>query len=192
MVIFQRHLRKYIEIYFISCLFEILSTNRYTLTTHEATVVAQQAIKNSKIILYLCSIRVRLTGEELAELASRHFSIVFQTRNKATSLLLSLARFLNYDCAANAELFPSRRAGIGVRACWDIEIGSKITVLYGNYYFGDFNCECLCKTCEERKQNGWRQGSRNSTEVLPTPSTAVFSHYPFRHKLNLNKHCRIS
>jgi [histone H4]-N-methyl-L-lysine20 N-methyltransferase len=147
-------LRKYIEIYFIGCLFEISSTNRYTLTTHEAIVVAQQAIKNSEIILYLCGTKVRLTAEELAELASGHFSIVYQNRNKATSLLLGPARFLNHDCAANAELFPSRRAGIGVKACQDIEIGSEITVLYSNHYFGDFNFECLCKTCEERQQNG--------------------------------------
>lgn len=188
--IFQRHLRKYIEIYLTDCPFEISSTNRYTLTTHEATVVARQAIKKGEIIQYLCGIRVRLTCEEEA-IAIGHFSIVFQNRNKALSLFLGPARFLNHSCKANAALFPSERAGMKVRAVRDIEVGSEITVSYGDDYFGDGNCECLCKSCEENQQNGWRQDDESPTKAVPELSTTVLSRYPFRHKTDLTKYCHV-
>src|SRR5438045_4853979 len=42
---FRRHLRRYIDIYLPECPFEISSTNRYTVVTHEAAVTARKFIK---------------------------------------------------------------------------------------------------------------------------------------------------
>lgn len=149
---FQQHLRKYIEIYMPDCPFEISSTNRYTITLHEATVIARQPIKKSAAIKYLGGTRVRLTREEEAaetKPPNGNFSIVVQDRNNATSLFLGPARFLNHECKkASAKLLPSGRAGMEVIAVRDIQVGEEITVSYGDHYFDDD--ECRCKTCDER------------------------------------------
>lgn len=141
---------------------------------HEAAVTARQCIKKGAVIKYLCGTRVRLTPQQDAENVwpNAHFSLVFQDRNEATSLFLGPARFLNGSCEPNAELLSPGRAGMEVRAIQDIEIGDEITVSYGNY-FGDDNYDCLCKTCEERQQNGWRQNTspkRSPGDYLLAPS----------------------
>lgn len=37
----------------------------------------------------------------------------------------------------------------------------------GDNYFGEDNCECLCKTCEDNCRNGWARGSDDQTERDP-------------------------
>jgi hypothetical protein len=62
--IFRRHMRRYLSLYLPDCAFEILGTNRYTVTTHEATVVSRKPIREGDEIKYLCGIRVILITEE--------------------------------------------------------------------------------------------------------------------------------
>lgn len=147
---FQQHLCQYVAIYMPDCPFEISSTNRYTIGLHEATVIARQPIKKGVAIKYLGGTRVRLTREEdTAETAQPNgdLSIVVQDRNKATSLFLGPARFLNHDCNANAKLLPSGLYAMEVIAVRDIQVGEEITVSYGDDYFDDDKCRC--ETCNE-------------------------------------------
>jgi [histone H4]-N-methyl-L-lysine20 N-methyltransferase len=148
----------YVDIYMPDCLFEILSTNRYTKSMHKATVAARRFIRKGEVIKYLCGTRVRLTSKQNAKLGD-HFSLVEQTKNKATSLFLGLARFGNHDCAANAELMPIGRT---VSASRDILISEEITLSYSDNYFDDENYNCLCRTCEDAQRNGWQQGCDSS------------------------------
>ncbi|PVH81263.1 hypothetical protein DL98DRAFT_559980 [Cadophora sp. DSE1049] len=170
---FRRHLRKYVSIYLPDCPFEVSSTNRYTIVTHEAAVTARRYIKKGEVVKYLCGIQVIMTEEEeeLIKSSRRDFSIVVSSRNKTASLFLGPARFANHDCGANARLMTSGAVGMDIIAVTDIEIGDEITVSYGENYFGEDNCECLCQTCENNGLNGWARGGTDEQKTLvPQPS----------------------
>ncbi|KAF3480454.1 histone-lysine N-methyltransferase set9 [Arthroderma uncinatum] len=160
---FRRHLRKYISIYLPDCPFEVTTTNRYTILTHEAAVSARKFISSGHPVKYLSGTLVSITKEEETDLdlTKRDFSIVMSTRKKTASLFLGPARFANHDCNANAKLVTRGFESMEVVATRDIEVGDEITVSYGDNYFGDDNCECLCHSCELAQRNGWS---------TPTPS----------------------
>ncbi|WPH02754.1 Hypothetical protein R9X50_00562200 [Acrodontium crateriforme] len=153
---FERHLRKYVNIYLPECPFEVGTTNRYTIMTAEASIIARKPIRKGEPIKFLSGIQVEMTEQEEKELSSRtDFSIVLSSRRKRPSLFLGPARFANHDCDSNARLNTTGPHGIHIVACKDIAVGDEITVVYGENYFGDDNCECLCATCENLARNGW-------------------------------------
>lgn len=154
---FQRHLRKYVNIYLPEAPFEVNTTNRYTLDTQEASITARKRIKKGEIIKHLTGVQVPITREEekTLDLTRRDFSIVMSSRKRTPSLFLGPARFANHDCEANANLKTQAGNQMAVTAAKDIEIGDEITVTYGEDYFGIDNCECLCGTCERLLRNGW-------------------------------------
>lgn len=156
---FKQHLRRYMQIYLPDCPFEVSSTNRYTVTTHEAAIMARRPIKRNETVKYLSGIQVVITPEEEEVLSSRKkdFSIVVSSRNRMASLFMGPARFANHDCGANAKLVITGQAGIDIVAIRRIDVGEEITVTYGENYFGENNCECLCQTCENNLANGWKQ-----------------------------------
>ncbi|RJE25176.1 SET domain protein [Aspergillus sclerotialis] len=154
---FRRHLRKYIQIYLPDCPFEVTTTNRYTITNHEAAVCARKFIKKGQEIKYLSGTLVAMTREEEKDLdlSRKDFSIVMSSRRRTPSLFLGPARFANHDCNANGRLMTRGPEGMQVMATRDIYVGEEITVSYGADYFGIDNCECLCFTCEQAVRNGW-------------------------------------
>ena len=156
---FRRHLRRYMQIYLPDCPFEVAATNRYTIFQEEACLSARRFIKSGETIKYLSGIQVVITPEEEAELSERKkdFSIIVSSRKKEVNLFMGPARFANHDCNANARLITTGQAGIEIIATRSIGVGEEITVTYGDGYFGEDNCECLCKTCEDNLTNGWTQ-----------------------------------
>ena len=140
---FVRHLNKYVRIWMPDCPFEVGTTNRYTLVTHEAAVFARKDIKKGEVIKYLSGIQVPITKEELEELdlKNRDFSIVMSSRRRTPSLFLGPARFSNHDCEANARLSTIGPHGMQIVSVRNIEVGEEITVTYGEDYFGDDNHE---------------------------------------------------
>lgn len=153
---FERHLRKYVNIYLPDCPFEVDTTNRYTIMTAEACIKARKTIRKGEAIKYLSGIQVEMSEKEEKELSSRtDFSIVLSSRRKRPSLFLGPARFANHDCDSNAKLNTTGPHGIHIVARKDIQAGEEITVTYGDDYFGIENCECLCATCESLARNGW-------------------------------------
>ena len=137
---FRIHLRRYINIYLPDCPFEVSSTNRYTVVTHEAAVTARRFIKRGQVVKYLCGIQVIMTEEEedVIKHSRRDFSIVISSRNRSASLFLGPARFANHDCGANARLQTADKDGMEIYAIRDIEIGDEITVSYGIINFTPF------------------------------------------------------
>ncbi|OJD36198.1 histone-lysine n-methyltransferase set9 [Diplodia corticola] len=154
---FKRHFRKYVNLYMPDCPWEVSTTNRYTITQHEAAVCARRDIRKNEVIKYLCGIQVAITKEEeeTLDLNKRDFSIVMSSRKKAPSLFLGPARFANHDCDPNARLTTNGPNGMAIVSKKDIDVGEEITVSYGEDYFGEDNCECLCATCEKLARNGW-------------------------------------
>ncbi|KAF2844850.1 histone-lysine N-methyltransferase SET9 [Plenodomus tracheiphilus IPT5] len=154
---FKRHLRRYVNIYLSDCPFEVTTTNRYTITDHEASVTARRDINAREEIKYLTGVQVAMTEEQekTLELQRKDFSLVYSSRKKTRSLFLGPARFANHDCDPNAKLATKGYDGMQIVAVKPIDEGEEITVSYGDDYFGDDNEECLCHTCEERQQNGW-------------------------------------
>lgn len=156
---FRRHLRRYMQIYLPDCPFEVSTTNRYTIFTHEASVTARRYIKKGQPIEYLSGIQVLISPKEEEEISKRKkdFSIVVSSRSKCASLFMGPARFANHDCDANAQLKITSQSMIEIYATKNIEAGDEITVTYGDNYFGENNSECLCHTCEKNLANGWAQ-----------------------------------
>ena len=155
---FRRHMRRYMQLYLPDSPFEVAATNRYTIFQEEASICARRFIKSNETIKYLSGIQVVITAEEEAELSERKkdFSIVVSSRKKEINLFMGPARFANHDCSANARLVTTGQAGIEIIATRSIGVGEEITVTYGESYFGEDNCECLCKTCEDGLVNGWK------------------------------------
>lgn len=172
---FRRHLRKYIAMYLPDCPFEVITTNRYVITTHEAAISARKYIAAGRTIKYLSGTLVSITREEEVDLdiTRRDFSIVMSSRKKTPSLFLGPARFANHDCNPNARLVMKGPDTMEIVATRDIDIGDEITVSYGEDYFGDDNCECLCESCEYGLQNGWASaGAAEQDDDTPLPTEA--------------------
>jgi hypothetical protein len=107
--------------------------------------------------------------EKALALAHNDSSPVVLSRKKTCSLMLGPARFVNHDCDANAQLLNEGRDGIQIVVTRPIDVGDEIAVFYGSDYFGCYNKRCLCRTCENRQQNGWaavmRVGDEDMAEV---------------------------
>ncbi|KAL5357195.1 histone-lysine N-methyltransferase set9 [Aspergillus floccosus] len=170
---FRRHLRKYLQMYLPECPFEVTTTNRYTITEHEAAICARKFIKQGQEIKYLSGTLVPMTREEEQDLdlKRKDFSIVMSSRRKTPSFFLGPARFANHDCNANGRLVTRGSEGMQVVATRDIYTGEEITVSYGEDYFGIDNCECLCLTCERAVRNGWApQVDSEASSPASTPA----------------------
>ena len=164
-------MRNYINIWLPDCPFEISTTNRYTITNHEAATTARKIIKEGDTIKYLCGNLVAMTPEEEASLDLNRldFSVVLSSRKKTPSLFLGPARFANHDCRPNAKL-AQVGMGMQIKAIRQIELGEEITVFYGDHYFGHGNCECLCATCESKATGGWAPRDEEPSTNLESPA----------------------
>ena len=184
---FKRHLRKYIRMYLPDSPFEVSTTNRYTIDTYEARVIARRSIGKGELIKYLSGTLVALTDEEEKDLdkTQKNFSMVKSSRKNRSSIFLGPARFSNHDCDANATLRITGSDGMEVFAAKNIEIGEEITVWYGEHYFGTENEECLCQTCEDGGRNGWSAnsiGKIDDTRIDAVLDNSQDGPYSFRRK----------
>ncbi|TGZ77898.1 hypothetical protein EX30DRAFT_172636 [Ascodesmis nigricans] len=157
---FVKHARRYLAIYLPETPYEVHFTRRYTLTMYEANVLARKALKRGDTIKNLTGAMVKMTpaDEEAFTEGKADFSIIYSSRVGGMSLLLGPARFVNHDCNPNSRFITTNKDNIQVCTTRDIAVGEEITVKYAEDYFGANNCECLCKTCEDQRHNGWRSG----------------------------------
>jgi [histone H4]-N-methyl-L-lysine20 N-methyltransferase len=179
-----KHMKRYIAMYMPDCPFEVTTTNRFTISSQEASLTARKAIKKGQPVKYLTGIHVELTekDEEDLDLNNKDFSIVMSSRRGRATMFLGPARFANHDCNANARLNTQGTHNMTVMAYRDIQVGEEITVDYGQDYFGVDNCECLCNTCEKLRRNGWANPNDEAISPGDVLATDPLAPYSFRHK----------
>lgn len=156
---FEKHVKRYMQIYSMDCGFDIEVTDRYKSRSQalEACVISRRMFKEGEELKHLSGILVELTAEEEDELnmsKDKDFSIINSSRRGANCLMLGPARFVNHDCQANAR-FVSNGMNMNIYATRAIAVGEEITVQYSENYFGKKNRECLCFTCEKLERNGF-------------------------------------
>ncbi|KAG8935439.1 Histone-lysine N-methyltransferase set9 [Tulasnella sp. 417] len=164
---FATHASRYLELYLPSGSIEIASTNRYTWKTgkKELCVLATVPLSPGQTVRELKGSLADLTAAEDEELRrtdrrqsetgiSRDFSVIHSKQKRCSQLFLGPARFVNHDCNPNCELIRDGRY-ITFRVIRPIAPGEEVTGWYGEDYFGDGNCDCLCETCEKGVKGGY-------------------------------------
>ena len=142
---FQRHIRKYVDLYLSECPFEVSRTIRYG-GTPQAAIRARKDIERGDI-MYLCGTQAQfIPGEvpdedDLSVTKSNFRNVVFEMRGPT--------QFGNHDCKPNAQLESDESSKevkmIATRKIWT---GEEITLSYEKNAFGEKNCDCLCETCK--------------------------------------------
>ncbi|MBW0483583.1 hypothetical protein O181_023298 [Austropuccinia psidii MF-1] len=97
------------------------------------------------------------------------FSHLVNSRGKF-QVFCGPARFVNHDCNNNVELL---REGFTIKfkVIKPIKSGHEILTSYGQNYFGDQNCECMCETCEKLSRGAYaRESSNDSVQLIKTES----------------------
>jgi histone-lysine N-methyltransferase SUV420H len=169
---FRQHLRRYASIYMSDCPFQITATKRYKNKPSESSITARHDIEACQTIKYLAGVQVVVDRHQQESLASadNDFSLVVSSRRNTCSLLLGPIRFANHDCNANAQLAAVGSTGVQVISMKPIREGDEITVDYGDDYFGKYNEECLCFTCEHLQRNGWAASrSESASQDIDVP-----------------------
>ncbi|KAF3195724.1 Histone-lysine N-methyltransferase set9 [Orbilia oligospora] len=168
---FIKHVKRYVEIYHPDATYEVTTTNRYTLKTHEASVLARVPIPKGDTIRYLSGVMVTMTKEEEAEFneaSNRDFSIIHSSRKAGAQIFLGPARFVNHDCSPNCRFQSASKSTVMFKALRDIEPGEELTVYYSDDYFGYKNAECLCQTCEREMRGGWAKSVGYMANITPS------------------------
>ncbi|BFZ53379.1 histone lysine methyltransferase Set9 [Savitreella phatthalungensis] len=153
---FERHARKYLNIYRPEAAFEISATERYGTAKAEACILAVRDLNPGEILSQLCGTFVAMTQDEedYYENDQQDFSILHSSRLGAMCLFLGPARFVNHECEPNAA-FVTTGVTITLTVIKPIRKGEEVTVFYSPDYFGPDNVECKCACCERRGANGY-------------------------------------
>ncbi|RKO91978.1 hypothetical protein BDK51DRAFT_11326, partial [Blyttiomyces helicus] len=148
----RSHVSRYLSMYHVSAGYEIAQTQRYKSSGKvEACLIATMAMSRGDQIIHCIGLIATLTKEDEECLAGRDFSVIFSTRKECNCLMLGPARFVNHDCDPNCmfmTLETKGRTTLTFKVLRDIALGEEITTSYGDSYFGEANCDCLCETCE--------------------------------------------
>ncbi|KAJ3277076.1 hypothetical protein HDV01_000128 [Terramyces sp. JEL0728] len=150
---FFEHCKKYLYMYHSRAGYEIDQTFRYETNKTEARVLATRTWEAGDEIKFISGILADLTPEEEERLNNRDFSVMFSSKRACMCLFTGPARFVNHDCDPTCNFIPvTNGRDITFKVKKKIEVGEELTAFYGDDYFGENNCECMCITCEKLKR----------------------------------------
>ncbi|KAJ3024125.1 Histone-lysine N-methyltransferase set9 [Thoreauomyces humboldtii] len=155
---FKAHAGRYFSMYHWRSGYEVAPTSRYKSSGKvEACLIATKSFRCGDEIRQCEGVIIQLTEEDEELLNDRDFSVMYSDKKKANCLFLGPARFANHDCSPVCRFFPYDREGNHVcfKVIKDIDYGQELTTSYGDHYFGENNCECLCATCERLQKGGF-------------------------------------
>lgn len=127
----------------------------------EFCVIATQTILAGTVIPGLEAVLVPFVGE-LTPRTKR--SVVRVQKSQADVGLMGPLSRVNHECKAWTVKFVKRNGKMSgfqvvqAQAVRDMHHGDEITVNYGPDYFGDDNEDCLCRSDELDRSNGWSDG----------------------------------
>ncbi|CAO3691332.1 unnamed protein product [Rhizopus stolonifer] len=164
---FVQHMRRYLNMYMPNAGYEIGDTKRYSERKLEACLVATKDWHTGDEMKLLTGLIATLDPQDDAELkrGNRDFSVMWSFRKNCACLFLGPARFANHDCESNCRFIAHGSNSITFKVTKEIKCGDEITVFYGQHYFGENNCECLCVTCEKNQKGGFALPVQEETEV---------------------------
>ncbi len=167
----MRHMRRYLSMYLPNAGYEVARTYRYKISGKaEACLRATKQWNVGDQIKDCTGIIAELTHNDEEFLKDRDFSVLFSSRGNCMCLFLGPARFVNHDCKSNCEFVSIAEDGIAFKVLRDIAPGEEITAFYGEDYFGEGNCECLCSTCELSQRGGFASKSISNPSDSRTDS----------------------
>ena len=88
---------------------------------------------------------------------------------RKSRIMIGAVRFANHSCSPNCRYQITewkRRKCVKLQIVREILPGDEITVFYGDSYFGEGNCECLCVQSHEHEQSPPRELTHDSSQML--------------------------
>jgi hypothetical protein len=156
---FKRFSQLYLGMFHRDAGYEIVHTGRYRDITNndcDMTVIATRHFNSGQQVHWLSGQLATLSNSQSFELRAKgaDFSVMQSARTGRFNLFLGPARFVNHDCMPNCEFISVGDSIVSFRTVRPIKPGEELTVSYGDHYFGDGNCDCLCDTCQGRSPTG--------------------------------------
>lgn len=152
--------------------FEVSSTKRYT-GQFEASIIATKNWAVGEQVKCCSGAFGKLSTEDDLELKNNgsDFSVLYSSKKGCTGLFLGPARFMNHDCEPNCSFLYESKGTVSFKVSRAIAIGEELTVSYGENYFGEDNCECLCKSCESNQRGAFKKEDANEIVEEPAKKT---------------------
>ena len=91
---------------------------------------------------------IKTCDKNLITSSENEFYLMLNARGDGDILCSVPGTFLNHSCKPTAEFAANGRYVLEVKAVQDIMLREKITINYGNDYFGPNNEGCECKICK--------------------------------------------
>ena len=88
---------------------------------------------------------------------------------RKSRIMIGAVRFENRSCSPNCRYQITewkRRKCVKLQIVREILPGDEITVFYGDSYFGEGNCVCLCVHSDEHEQSSSRQLTHDISQLL--------------------------
>ena len=88
---------------------------------------------------------------------------------RKSRIMIGAVRFANHSCSPNCRYQITewkRRKCVKLQIVREILPGDEITVFYGDSYFGEGNCECLCVHSDEHEQSSSRELTNDSSQMI--------------------------
>lgn len=148
--------------------FEVSSTTRYT-GKYEACITATRDWSAGDQVKCCKGAIAELNDEDDLKLRAEgvDFSVLFSSKKNCTCLFLGPARFMNHDCEANCSFLHSGANSVSFKVNRSISVGEEMTAYYGDHYFGENNCECLCQSCEKNQKGGFAKSKKEAAGESP-------------------------
>ncbi|XP_063677631.1 histone-lysine N-methyltransferase KMT5B-A-like [Bolinopsis microptera] len=160
--VFKEHVIKYIHIQHPLSGFMVSICHRFSTDDRkECKIRVTKKWCAGEFIPKLCGVIAEMSLEEESNFITpgvNDFSVMFSTRKNISQLWLGPAAYINHDCKPNCKFVFMSRDVACVQVQRDMDVGDEVLVYYGDFFFGENNEHCGCKTCERSSKGLFSTG----------------------------------